>query len=143
MKLKHFLILLISLSTLFACEKDGNGDNDSSLLVGSWVSTSEYWKYTVDGKVQEGTDAHTDIDDQIRATFNADGTCYSEEYDTDEKVWEKDHMKYTVNGDQLKIISEGDTEIFTFSVNNNNLKLSSKGVEEGVSYESVITFKRR
>lgn len=141
MKLKQLVILFIAASTLFSCKKDEDGDPNS--LVGSWVSVSDYWKNVVDGDVDEGTYVHSSIEDQVRLTFKADGTAYTENYDDYDKEWERDEVKYKVQGDQLVVIDGDDTSVFTFSIDNGNLVLYSKEVEGNDSYEYKITFKRR
>ncbi|MBX2827220.1 MAG: lipocalin family protein [Flavobacteriaceae bacterium] len=147
--MKKFVSLLVIALTLGACSNDDDGGNETSSLVGTWILTSYILDQPVDVNL-DGTASNDFLEElpcyMSTATFSENGAFASSTSEIDIEIdiingtadvvcidpvaltgtWE-------LNGDQLSITAEGETDTETVDLNGNTLTFAVEDPDFGTA----------
>ena len=105
-------LLLLSILLIVGCDKNSTGSNINPIVgIWEWVSTTNTIQDYHQGSITE-TLANNDLD--VIYTFNQDGAYIYGEMDG---TW-------TTNSNTLILLSNGDSNEYDYSINNNTLLIS-------------------
>jgi hypothetical protein len=148
MKIKKLFIAVLFIGVLFSCNKDDDGNgNSSSDIVGTWkleevdyTSTATQSGITTDG-VGEAYDIDGSITFNIDNSYTAD-TVYSVHltvsmngieagmYDVENLSATGQNGTWSMEGDQLTFTANGNTDTMTVTLSNDNNTLTLDGTTE-------------
>lgn len=131
-------ILMLMPISFTSCSDDDDEIGSVSELVGTWEIVSRTYQWKEDGKV---TEEGTESDNDLRITFNEDGTCKAAEYYNNK--WNEDEpgtWSYKNGKITIRSTYEGESWSETATVKELTssklvLEYIDKYTEDGTSYE--------
>lgn len=134
MKMRNLLLfLMVGVFALASCSKD-----EEEQLIGDWEGVSASLKVTYEGETVVDDNVTFTNANRPTITLTADNTYISTSQDED--IWDSGSGTYVVNGNKITM---DDEVTFDFTVSGSQLVLTSKGEEDGGTYDARFTFRRK